>query len=343
MLTRCTPVLALIALSLVLAGNFARDAVANEEALEALKELRPQVERDSNGDPEVLGLRGVITDDHLETVSKLTSLSSLTLEQNRVVGGKAIPETKITPAGLAKLRSLMDLKELNIYSIVLNDSHLAQISKFGQLTSLNFTRPHVSTAYGPTFTDAGLKSLTLLTNLEELSLGSCPNFTDLGLKHVGGLTKLRVLNLSSTKVTDKGLIELGVLRDLQELDLYRTRVSDLGVAVLGTMPQLQQLNLGGTRLTDEGMASIAKLPLLGKFWCSSTAITDEGFSRLKDHKMIYDLNLFGTRITDASIEQIKGYDQLSHINIYRSKISAEGAKEIEKKFPKARVFSGFKD
>ena len=43
--------------------------------------------------------------------------------------------------------------------------------------------------------------------------------TDAGLKELAGLTQLQTLNLAGTKVTDAGLKELAGLTQLQTLDL----------------------------------------------------------------------------------------------------------------------------
>jgi internalin A len=47
--------------------------------------------------------------------------------------------------------------------------------------------------------------------------------TDAGLKELAGLKNLQWLDLSSTKITDAGLKELAALKNLQTLDLWRAR------------------------------------------------------------------------------------------------------------------------
>ncbi len=55
-------------------------------------------------------------------------------------------------------------------------------------------------------TDAGVKELAPLKNLELLSLG--PGVTDAGLKNLTPLKKVKKLYLGSSSVTDAGLKEL---------------------------------------------------------------------------------------------------------------------------------------
>ncbi len=81
------------------------------------------------------------------------------------------------------------------------------------------------------FTDATLKNLKDLTELEELDLGST-KITDAGLKNLEGLTRLRPLRLEFTEVTDAGLVHLKGLKQLRELLLSNTHVTNAGVREL---------------------------------------------------------------------------------------------------------------
>ena len=76
-------------------------------------------------------------------------------------------------------------------------------------------------AYGfddPIVTDAGLKCLNALTNLETVGLDGT-NITDAGLEHLKGLNNLKTLYLNDTKVTDAGLEHLKGLTELEYLNL----------------------------------------------------------------------------------------------------------------------------
>jgi len=56
--------------------------------------------------------------------------------------------------------------------------------------------------------------------------------TDAGLKELASLTQLQTLDLDNTKVTDAGLKELAGLKQLRELHLSGTKVTDAGVQEL---------------------------------------------------------------------------------------------------------------
>ena len=57
-------------------------------------------------------------------------------------------------------------------------------------------------------TDAGLKELAGLTQLQALLLSGKTQVTDAGLKELAGLTRLQTLDLTDTQVTGAGLKKL---------------------------------------------------------------------------------------------------------------------------------------
>jgi hypothetical protein len=84
--------------------------------------------------------------------------------------------------------------------------------------------------YGTGVTDAGLKHLEKLTELEVLEVNG--KVTDAGLMYLRNLTELRELYLYGTDITDAGLEHLTRLKRLRVLDLTATDVSAAGLAEL---------------------------------------------------------------------------------------------------------------
>ena len=62
--------------------------------------------------------------------------------------------------------------------------------------------------------------------------------TDAGLKELAGLKNLQSLNLDDTKVTDAGLKELAGLKSLQSLDLYKHQGDGRGAEGTGRAEEL---------------------------------------------------------------------------------------------------------
>ena len=119
---------------------------------------------------------------------------------------------------------------------------------------------------GSPVTDAGLKHLRGLTNLETLEL-SHTQITDDGLKHLTGLPNLNYLELAGTKITDAGLECLKGMTNLDSLNLGSTLVTDGGLAMLKRLTKLKQLELSCTRVTSQGIEELRKaLPNCEVFW-----------------------------------------------------------------------------
>ena len=85
-----------------------------------------------------------------------------------------------------------------------------------------------------------------------------PQLTDAGLKALAGLTQLQLLDLRNSQVTDAGLKELAGLTQLQSLDLVATQVTDVGLKELAGLTQLQSLDLWITKVTDAGVQELQK-------------------------------------------------------------------------------------
>ena len=76
------------------------------------------------------------------------------------------------------------------------------------------------------FGPAGLKGL------QTLILYNNTKVTDAGLKELAGLNNLQTLELAFTGVSDAGLKHLAGLKSLQSLNLRKTPVTDAGVKEL---------------------------------------------------------------------------------------------------------------
>jgi hypothetical protein len=85
-----------------------------------------------------------------------------------------------------------------------------------------------------------------------------PQVSDARLKELAGLTQLQSLNLLETQVNDAGLKELAGMKQLKTLDLSYTQVTDAGLNELAGLTQLRSLNLANTQVTDAGVQELQK-------------------------------------------------------------------------------------
>ncbi len=122
------------------------------------------------------------------------------------------------------------------------DAGLAPLAPVAdKIASLDLARTKV--------TDAGLKAVAAMKNLNELHLENT-GISDAGLAHLAGLTSLEYLNLYNTKVTDAGLQKLAGLGKLKALYLWQTGVTKAGVAQLKAKVPDAHVNTGWTAEDD---------------------------------------------------------------------------------------------
>jgi len=105
-------------------------------------------------------------------------------------------------------------------------------------------------------TNAGLKELASLKELQKLEITSFSEITDAGLKQLESLLALRDLSLRGSKVTDAGLKDLAQLKNLQRLDLSLTGVTDAGLNDLAPLQGLRELILDDTQVTEAGLKTL---------------------------------------------------------------------------------------
>ena len=111
---------------------------------------------------------------------------------------------------------------------------------------------------GAAFGDAELQKLGSVGNdLFWLDL-SRTGITDAGLKVLAKMPNLERLDLRGTAVGDAGVRALAGLSHLETLNLYGTRVTDVGLQALRELPSLRRLYVGGTPVTEPGLEALRK-------------------------------------------------------------------------------------
>ena len=114
--------------------------------------------------------------------------------------------------------------------------------------------------YGPRFSDADLKCLSLFPSLQILNL---PQYvTDVGLEHLKEVPHLENLTVHSDQITDAGLEHLKEVARLRDLRFSGEKITDAALQHLKWTPQLRSLDLrtgedhrrriGATQGTDAG-------------------------------------------------------------------------------------------
>jgi hypothetical protein len=235
-----------------------------------------------------LKVRGVdITDAGMPYVGEMTGLRSLDLSQ-----------TMLGDVGLENLPALSELEELKLGGDMitgLNLNFLKLLPKLKRLSLNGVQRRNAGACWTPRITDLDLETISLLSGLEELDLGTgiglgrggkpaAPGggncrltgglqITDLGLAKLAKLKGLKRLNVSGAKLTPAGLKVLAAL-PLERLNLWACEtLDDSAAAVLAEMPTLAVLDLSYTPVSDQALKQLARLPNLKNLYITETKVT----------------------------------------------------------------------
>ncbi|MEN1678049.1 MAG: hypothetical protein AAGJ46_00540 [Planctomycetota bacterium] len=182
--------------------------------------------------------RSSITRDGLVRMARCRGLRSLTItRQPQLLAG----------TNAATLLELKQLQWLNLVDVGVDDGTMEVLAKLVDLKHLHIYELQ------PTVTDAGLRRIGELRNLESLSLSSS-GITDQSIESIVQLRRLSSLDISDCYITDEGLAELARCASLTHLDLTGASVTDTGILHLADHPSLESLEIEiGQGVTRQGL------------------------------------------------------------------------------------------
>ncbi len=296
--------------------------------------------------------------------------------------------TAVTNAGLKELAPLQNLATLDLTGIRVNDAGLRELAPLKNLNSLDFwanlvtdesllilreinllhalvlatgkdgIRPKSADEViklelrDTKTTDAGLKELAFLKNLETLSLPA--TVTDTGLKELAKLENLTTLYLADSQVTDGGLKELQQVKKLNSLFLSLTEsrlrvLRENGMLHVfrgaerkdGTRPksdaEIQTLYLNHGKVMNEELKELSSLKSLTILSLHGSKVTDAGLAHLKNLPMLHTLDLRGTEVTDEGLKHLSGLSELRELTLANSKVTDAGVFALRRALPKCQV------
>jgi hypothetical protein len=133
-------------------------------------------------------------------------------------------------------------------------------------------------------TDTALRKLSQLDDVTHLHLADSKELTDAGVRHLSGMPQLQDLELGgwTSPLTDDGLEVLGHLSGLRRFQCCWTQgITDAGLANLASCARLEDVNLLGTAAGDLVIGSLEGKRHLRRFK-SGRGVTDSGL-RLLHH------------------------------------------------------------
>lgn len=234
------------------------------------------------------------TDGDLDRVVGMARLERLHLGQ-----------TRVTDAGLERLRGLRELRELDLY-------------------------------FAEFFTDDGIVALTGMQKLERLNLRGT-KVTSRVFEPVSKLSGLRSLDVSYSQIDDSGVDLLAELPRLERLAMGGTRIGVVALASLKALPALRHLDLSGMQRVDSGhwgltlstsvLAELGTLESLESLNLSGAVLNDIGADKpgLKEEQ----------RQSLEGLEKLAGLRSLTRLDLSRTPVHAAGVRALAE-LPKLR-------
>ncbi len=242
----------------------------------------------------------LISDRGVDRIADIRSLKKLTLWGTHGM--------KITDQGLKRFGQLPNLKNLGfggffnyLSAIPITDEGLANLKTLKSLEELDLR--------GTKITDEGLKTLKSMAGLRILNLYKT-QVTDGGLEALAACPSLQDLILAGTEVGDEGVKLLSRSQSLQRLNLSDTKIGDLALQFIPAFKKLTSLRITETKVSDEGLKHLGKSKLLelSLVCCSANyQITDQGLAYLQGIKTLKRLGFHfqGTRATMAGLLKLR--------------------------------------
>jgi hypothetical protein len=282
-----------------------------------------------------LTLYGVddLTDASLASISKIENLEELYF---------IMAAPKFTPAGVAHLRNLKNLKKVDFGMTWVGqpgeqygDEVARQLAALPQLEAIerigylspegmkalttfrNLRSLHVALKdrhqgyYGPT----GLSHLAGLHSLEKLAIENGDSLSDVDLAKLETLDRLKDLFISGPAVSDRGLAALGKLKQLERLQVNAATRS--GLNHLNSLSNLQYLKVGAwgaapeTASADELMLDLSGLTKMRELYLSGLPLHDDDLAFLRHLPLLETLMIEpSSSLTGASLRHLRELPQL---------------------------------
>jgi internalin A len=173
---------------------------------------------------------------------------SVTTDAHGVVTGVNLRGSWVTDTDLRKLVAFPALTNLDLSLTHITDEGMAELKNLRNVTDLNLY-------YSEYVTDQGVAAIKDWKKLKRLNLHGTKS-SDTALEHIAGIISLESLDVGSTLMTDVGLERLATLTNLKELTMGGNELGDAGLLGLRQLPTLTYLDLSGRQGTDKNVWTI---------------------------------------------------------------------------------------
>jgi Leucine-rich repeat (LRR) protein len=280
---------------------------------------------------------------------------------DRVAGRKeverlSLAQTRVTDAGLERLRDLRALRELDLYfAEFITDDGIAALKGIAALERLNlrgtrvtsrvfeaishFRELHTLDVSYTQIDDTGVELLAELPRLERLAIGG----TRIGVVALSSLKlfpALRHLDVSGMQRVDSGhwgltlnfpvLGELGSLENLVSLNVSGAVLNDIGADKPGLKEEQRQ--------TLDGLEKLAALRNLEVLDLSRTPVNAAGVDAIRGLGKLRELRLaLAKNIDDAAIPILEKWQSLQVVTLEGTRVSPDGIARLRKARPDLKL------
>jgi Leucine-rich repeat (LRR) protein len=229
----------------------------------------------------------------LEPLSRLTSLSKLSLYMASVVDLTPLAALPLTDLALDDIDTLRDLSPLANMT-TLRDLSLFKCMQIG---------------------DKAAADISSLHGLETLNLGHCESLTSAGIVSLAGLTSLKSLDLSNTGLSDTSLRVLCMSLQLEELLVACCVITSEGLCFLQNQRRLRVLDLGCCDdITELGpLVQLTQLRDLNLSDCEG--LWDHSLSPLSQLVDLQKLGLRSEQLTQACLCHLRSLVSLQKLDV----------------------------
>jgi hypothetical protein len=163
--------------------------------------------------------------------------------------------------------------------------------------------------------DELLKKISGLPGLKKLRMKKT-QATDAGLRHIGKMSELEELSIRDARsVTDEGVSQLAQLTNLKHISISFSNLTNDSLVLLSRLPSMEHVELQGNHFSDEGLARLNGKDRLKKLCIGIGAgrITDAGLVHLKDFNKLEMLELQPSKVTTQGLAQLMGLPNLKKL------------------------------
>jgi Leucine-rich repeat (LRR) protein len=262
---------------------------------------------------------------------------SVTTNAHGAVTGVNLRGSWVTDADLRRLAEYPDLTTLDLSLTHITDEGMAELKNLANVTDLNLY-------YSEYVTDQGVAAIKNWKKLKRLNLHGTKS-ADTALEHIAGITSLESLDFGSTLMTDVGLERLTTLTNLKELTMGGNELGDAGLQALRQLPTGLDavLSLHNLRELRIGCYALSVGIEEAKFAeVTATVVLPEWLDRMRSELPNLETVRFQGcgRIDDSSIKTLVAMPNLRQADLRGTGVTEKGAAALRSAKPGVRIWFG---